>query len=92
MGQKYSVKVVENPKFWIWDPEYGFNLVLSPINVVRQTLNDFLQSPIDARHFRHGKLIFGKKSNKSTIFYAFLNKNVWKIVNLMKFFQKITFS
>ena len=47
MGQKYSVKVAENPKFWIWDPEYGFKLILSPINVVRQTLNVFLQSPID---------------------------------------------
>ena len=58
LGQKYSVKVAENPKFWIWDPEYGFKLILSPINVVRQTLNVFLQSPIDKRHFCDEKVIF----------------------------------
>ena len=58
VGQKYSVKVAENPKFWIWDPEYGLKLILSPINVVRQTLNVFLQSPIDTRHFRDEKMIF----------------------------------
>ena len=58
LGQNYSVKVAENPKFWIWDPEYGFVLILSPINVVRQTLNVFLQSPIDTKHFRDEKVIF----------------------------------
>ena len=60
LGQKYCVKVAENPKFWIWDPEYSFELILSPINVVRQTLNVFLQSPIDTRHFHDEKVIFQK--------------------------------
>ena len=73
VGQKYSVKVGENPNISILDVEYGLKLILSRINVVRQTLDVFLQAPIDTGHFRDEKVIFWKKLEKepfTTRFYV----------------------
>ena len=68
--------------------ECGWNFILTPVNVVRHSLNVFLKSQNDTKCFRDEKVTFLEKVEKSIFLSTFLARNVCKKNGFFNFFQK----
>ena len=67
-----------NHKGKVFALECRQNFILRPINVVRPSLNAFLKSQNDIKHFRDEKVDFLKHDENLVFLYKLLAKNVYK--------------